>query len=261
MAVARHRGAFGHNLCLMNDARNLSIAGDEAGHGLTIEQRVRLAQNGDSVASESIFAELWPGCLRVARRMTNSDPDAEDVVQDAYVKALKNLPRFDHRCTFRTWLFRIVTNCATDMLRQRRRKQILMDLSSWLTGAARFADEPARNEDPAASMLNAELRSRLDEALGQLSPTTRGAFVLYAEAGMSYQEVADTLEVPLGTVMSRIHSARKKLRSIVECLDDDPAAGGRTPLKPTNEANSADDALRRLMANSGTRPLANPLTW
>ncbi len=245
----------------MNDARILSFEGERSENGPTIEERVRLAQGGDSQASESIFAELWPVCLRVARRMTGSDPDAEDAVQEAYVKALTNLHRFDHRCAFRTWMLRIVTNCATDQLRRRRRKQILVDFSSWLTGVQRDTDEPSRVDDPSAAMLNAELRVRLDEALGQLSGTTRGAFVLYAEAGMTYQEVADTLQVPLGTVMSRIHSARKKLRSIVECLEDDSVPGGRTSAAPESESNQADDALRRLVPNAGIRSLSNPLTW
>jgi RNA polymerase sigma-70 factor (ECF subfamily) len=245
----------------MNDARIVSFEGERSEIGPTIEERVRLAQNGDSHASESIFAELWPICLRVARRMTGSDPDAEDAVQEAYVKALTNLHRFDHRCAFRTWILRIVTNCATDQLRRRRRKQILVDFSSWLTGVQRDSAEPSQFEDPSAPMLNAELRVRLDEALGQLSETTRGAFVLYAEAGMTYQEVADTLEVPLGTVMSRIHSARKKLRSIVECLDDDSVPGGRPSAAPASEANSVEDAQRRLVPNSGIRSLSSPLTW
>lgn len=239
------------------------LRSDDPGADAPVVDLVRQAQNGDARATESLFSEHWLVCLRVARRMTGADPDAEDIVQDAFVKALRNLHRFDHRCAFRTWLLRIVTNCATDHLRRRRRKLVLLDFSSWLrSGSGDEGPEPAKSEDPSLPLQNAELRAKLDLALSELSQTTRGAFVLYAEAGMTYQEVSDTLEIPIGTVMSRIHSARKKLRSIFETIDDESQAGDRTAANaPSGGSLDSEDAMRRILTNAGTRPLSNSLTW
>lgn len=169
--------------------------------------------------------------------MTGSDPDADDVVQDAYVKAIKNLGRFDHRCAFRSWLLRIVTNCATDQLRKNRRRLSIFDLSSWTRGDSRTPVEPSCAVDPAAPLESAELRGRIDNALAQLSETTRGAFVLYAEAEMTYQEVAETLNIPLGTVMSRIHGARKKLRVFIgdQDSDDEKSSAQSLPTRTLSE--------------------------
>ena len=207
-------------------------------------QQVRLAQAGDLVAREAIFASAWPICYRVARRMTGSDDDALDVVQDAFVKALIHLHGFDHRSAFRTWLLRIVSNCATDHLRKHRRRNLLFSLSAWATVDRNGPAEPSQLADPAKPLEQQDLRQEIDQALGSLSETTRSAFVLYAEAGMSYQEVADTLAVPIGTVMSRIHSARKKLQSTVrEANRPSPPEPGhvrkgeQVSQKPTGTAN------------------------
>lgn len=244
----------------MSDDRG-SVRSPDANPGAIVEDLVRKAQDGDSKASEAIFADHWPVCLRVARRMTGSEPDAEDVVQEAYIKALRNLHRFDHRCAFRTWLLRIVTNAAMDHMRRRRRKLVLLDLTSWLAGSSRESIEPSMEIDPSLPMQNEELRVRLDRALGELSQATRGAFVLYAEAGLTYQEVAETLEVPIGTVMSRIHGARKKLRSIIEMADDETPAGGRKKVPGVSPQQAADEENSRLQPNSGNGPLSHHLTW
>ncbi len=244
---------------MSDDHTNVRTESSET--GAPVDDLVRLAQGGDATASESIFAEHWGICLRVARRMTGSDTDAEDVVQEAYVKAIMNLQRFDHRCAFRTWLLRIVTNAATDHIRRRRRRTMLLDFSSWFPGGSSDNHEPSKTEDPSLPMQNAELRARLDLALGELSQTTRGAFVLYAEAGMTYQEVSEALEIPIGTVMSRIHSARKKLRSIIETIDDETPAGGRSPLPMVHESQRTTDPSHRIRPNTGSGPLSHNFTW
>jgi RNA polymerase sigma-70 factor (ECF subfamily) len=150
--------------------------------------------------------------------MSASDDDALDIVQDSIVKALLNLPRFDHRSSFKTWMLRIVANTATDHLRRNRHRRVLIDITSWRIGKG-FAAEPFTQVNPGLGLERQDLRRMIDAALANLTETTRSAFVLYAEAEMTYQEVADTLGVPLGTVMSRIHSARKKLQVAIEKLD------------------------------------------
>jgi len=184
------------------------------------------AQSGDEVAREELFREIWPVCQRVARRMSASDDAAFDIVQDSIVKALLNLPRFDHRSSFKTWMLRIVANTATDHLRRNRHRRVLIDITAWRNGKSP-AVEPFMHDNPAIGLERQDLRRQIDTALSSLSETTRSAFVLYAEAEMTYQEVADTLGVPLGTVMSRIHSARKKLQVAIEKLDQPTPDSGQ----------------------------------
>ena len=200
--------------------------------------QVRRAQSGDREAREAIFAAAWPVCLRVARRMTGSDEDARDVVQDSFVKALTHLDRFDHRSSFRTWLLRIVTNCSTDHLRRNRRRGLIFSISAWTTGDRHAPPEPSALMDPSKPMEQKDLRREIDTALAQLSETTRGAFVLYAEAEMTYQEVADTLAVPIGTVMSRIHTARKKLQVVARDLDNTSPPRPDTLTQPFQKIHS-----------------------
>ena len=187
----------------------------------------RRAQAGDAEAREELFREIWPVCQRVARRMSASDEAAADIVQDSIVKALVNLPRFDHRSSFKTWMLRIVANTATDHLRSNRRRRVLFDITAWRNGGKAQAAEPFMNGNPAHGLEQQDIRKQLDTALAGLTEATRGAFVLYAEAEMTYQEVAETLGIPLGTVMSRIHAARKKLQVAIEKLDGSTPESGQ----------------------------------
>jgi hypothetical protein len=110
-----------------------------------------------------------------------------------------------------------------------------------------------------------DLRQEIDSALAQLSETTRGAFVLYAEAEMTYQEVADTLAVPIGTVMSRIHSARKKLQVVAKDLDNttpprsDPIAQSVPKTHPDPSDSASNNARQNTRSNSIIDSIRNPL--
>jgi RNA polymerase sigma-70 factor (ECF subfamily) len=154
------------------------------------------------------------------------------------------LSQFDHRCAFRSWLLRIVTNCATDHLRRNRRRRILFDITAWSRGESRQVPEPSVSADPSLPLQNLEMRIRLDRALGELSETTRGAFVLFAEAEMTYQEVADTLNIPMGTVMSRIHSARKKLKVIVRSPENAESDDIEVSPQPESTRNEMFEMMR-----------------
>lgn len=208
---------------------------------------VGLAQSGDSAAREEIFARLWPLSYRVARRMAGSDEDALDVVQDAFVKALLNLGQFDNRSTFRTWLLRIVTNTALDQLRSRQRKNRLFRLINWSASDEHGHPEPEITDDPSRGLHQNDLRIELDRAMGSLSHATRSAFVLYAEAGMTYQEVSETLGIPIGTVMSRIHAARQKLQVSLQDLYNSESSTQQDSQEPVQIRFRADgDSSRQI---------------
>ncbi len=172
------------------------------------------ARRGDRDALEELLRGHWPVAFRVARRLLGRDDDAQDAVQDAMLKLVVHWGEFDGRCGFRTWLLRIVTNAALDLGRKRGRQERF-------AGGSFEVDEPATEEDPLKELKRQDLRRALDDALAQLSPTIRATFVLFAEAGLSYKEVAEALGVPTGTVMSRLSYARVVLKTVPGLQDFD----------------------------------------
>jgi RNA polymerase sigma-70 factor (ECF subfamily) len=182
------------------------------------ETLVRRARERDASAREELFQRYRTDAYRLAYRLLGHEQDALDVVQDALIKAFSGLNDFDGRCGFRYWLLRIVANAAFDSGRRRKRRPVL-HLSE--DQASRL--EPASMDDPARRIHQQDLRRALESALGRLSPRIRTTFILFAELGLSYKEIAETQNVPIGTVMSRINAARTKLQQV---LDWDQLKGG-----------------------------------
>jgi RNA polymerase sigma-70 factor (ECF subfamily) len=172
------------------------------------ETLVHRTREGDRRAREELFHRHWGVAYRVAYRLLGHEQDALDAVQEALLKAVTHLDDFDGRSEFRTWLLVIVNNAALDAGRRRGRRSTLP-----LGGGETPGAEPACEDDPARGLHREDLRRRLDAALNRLSPPLRTAFVLFAEAGLSYKEIAAVQEIPLGTVMSRISAARQKLQA------------------------------------------------
>lgn len=172
------------------------------------EDLIRLVRSGDSWAREELFRRHFGIAHRVAFRLLGQEQDAQDAVQEGFFKALRHLDDFDGRSGFRTWLLRIVTNAALDSGRKRKRRPTMR-----IDEAESGGVEVATQDDPALGLHREDLKKTLYAALDRLSPTLRVTFVLFAEAGMSYKEIAATLDIPEGTVMSRIHQARQKLQS------------------------------------------------
>ena len=168
------------------------------------------ARSGDSRAREELFRCHFGVAFRVAQRVLGHEDDALDAVQDGFLKAVTHLGDFDGRSGFRTWLLRIVTNAALDLGRKRRRRPTLS-----LDDGSRDSTETGTFDDPAAGLNRQDLRRALDAALNRLSPSTRATFVLFAEAGLTYQQIADCQHLPVGTVMSRLHYARQKLQGFL----------------------------------------------
>jgi RNA polymerase sigma-70 factor (ECF subfamily) len=174
------------------------------------ETLVQLAREGDRPACEELFRRHREPAYRVAYRMLSHHDDALDAVQEGFIKALTHLRDFDGRSGFRTWLLRIVHNAAVDAGRKRKRRP------AFGYGNDQHDAEPAIEHDPAHGLNRQDLRLALDAALKRLSPTTRHTFILFAEGGLSYKEIAEVQDVPIGTVMSRLHYARHKLQSYLD---------------------------------------------
>ena len=179
---------------------------------------VRQAQDGDLRAFETLVNRYRGKVYAMIYNMIHNDADAWDLAQDAFLKAWKALPRFEARASFYTWLYRITHNVTYDWL---RKKKIT-------SGGAEFDDtiqfqgiDPASRTTPAAAaapdvgMERTELGGRIREAINQLSSEHRAVILLKEVEGLKYQEIADSLECSVGTVMSRLFYARKKLQGLL----------------------------------------------
>lgn len=186
------------------------------------ELLVRRARDGEPAAYAELFRRHRDGAYRLAYRQLGNEQDALDVVQEAMIKAFSALGDFDGRSGFHTWLMRIVSNTSLDWGRRRnRRPSIQMGDAA---GGPNGSLEPATEDDPSRGIRQHDLRRVLERALDRLSPTVRTTFVLFAESGLSYKEISEIQEIPIGTVMSRIHSARAKLQADPD-LDWDELSG------------------------------------
>ena len=165
---------------------------------------------GDVAALDELFRRYRAVAYKVAYRLLGHEADALDAVQDGFVNALRHLDRFRGHSSFKTWLLRVVSNAALDLGRRRRRHD------TWVTPPA--ADDPGPPDPlppPDGNLDRADLRRLLDRALAALPEAQRRTFVLHADGGLTYREVADALGISIGTVMSRVFYARQKLRAIL----------------------------------------------
>lgn len=170
------------------------------------------ASQGDREALEELFLRYRLPAYRVAHRLLGNEADALDAVQDGFVKALTHLSGFQGRSSFKTWLLRVVSNTALDLGRQRgRRESVSLDTVAGAEAQAQLFTEPTAS----SGLERADLSRLLDEALLTLSPIQRQVFVLYAQGGLSYREIAEAMGSSLGTVMSRLFYARQKLRAFL----------------------------------------------
>ena len=159
---------------------------------------------------EQVLPEL-PVLLRVARRLTRDPVDAEDLVQDTLFRAYRAFERFDGRHP-RAWLLTILRNTHINLVRKRRPDLLDDEVAGRIP--ARGAD--GRQDGMDEQALRDDLDPIVREALASLSPNHRAVVALVDLDGLSYQEAADLLDVPIGTVMSRLHRARAKVRTRLE---------------------------------------------
>ncbi len=172
-------------------------------------RRIAAALDGDDPARAWLVRRWTPAVYRFCLRMLQNDEDARDATQDTFIKVLRNLHRYDPGRSFKTWVFGIARNTCIDEHRRRKRR-------AW--------DEPGEVVDhgpsPLQEVSRARRAERLREALDQLPPMYREVLVLYHFEHLKYVEIAETLDLPMGTVMNRIFRARKKLRAL---YDDEEA--------------------------------------
>ncbi len=183
----------------------------------TIDDRelVSLARSGDLAAFEELVARHRDKIFARALSLTRNEDEALELSQTAWVKGWQRLQQFQGEAGFATWMTRIVINLSLDHLRRQKRQRT--DSLEALTEAheGREPDLPVITENPTAGLERRELRRVIDAALDQLSVDHRTVLILHEFEEMDYKDIAKTMGCSLGTVMSRLFYARRKMASLL----------------------------------------------
>lgn len=184
------------------------------------QQLVQRVQQGDKAAFDLLVRKYQHRVLKLVSRFVNDAAEAEDVAQEAFLKAYRALPAFRGDSAFYTWLYRIAINTAKNALVSNRRRPVDFDLD---------LQDPEQHDrqsllkdadTPEGVLLTDEIRGVVERALEQLPEDLRTAIVLRELEGLSYEEIAEAMDCPVGTVRSRIFRAReaidKKLKPLLD---------------------------------------------
>lgn len=182
---------------------------------LTDEQLVQASKAGDMGAFEELVARHRDKMFARAFRIVHHEDQAMDLSQDAWIKGWQRIAQFEGESSFATWMTRITINLCLDHLRRNQRYRIdpLPDSEEDSTGIDRFL--PPVWTNPTERLERAELRERIDAALAKLSDAHRTVLVLHEFEDMGYKEIARTVGISIGTVMSRLFYARRRLASLL----------------------------------------------
>ncbi len=179
--------------------------GDEA-------ELLALARQGDREAFGTLVQRYERRVVGVALAVVHNQDDALELAQETFVRAFENLRSFESRSSFSTWLYRIAANLAIDFWRREGRYNVLRgeDAENELRRL------PSSRGDSFRAASQSELGDKLSKALEQLTPEHRAVILLREVEGLSYDEISEALQCPRGTVMSRLHYARNRLRGILK---------------------------------------------
>jgi RNA polymerase sigma-70 factor (ECF subfamily) len=170
---------------------------------------IERARGGSGEAFRELVERHSHAVFRLAYRMTGNEQDAEDTVQETFLRAYRQLGRFDSRSKFGTWLYAIASNCALDLIRARKRRR---------ESDAEPVEPviPAADPSPERLALSREVRQRLSAAMNDLSDAERTAFVMRHFEGVSIDEIARVLGRPNGATRHSVFRAVEKLRRALE---------------------------------------------
>ena len=178
---------------------------------------IRAAQRGDRVAFESLVRQYDQAVLRLALHLTGSEADAQDIYQEAFLKAYRHIGNFRFECSFYTWIYRIVTNLCLDHLRKRQTRKEDAPVTIDSTGQEvdlldRVSDDRAL-ANPERDLMARELGKKISLALGRLTPRERMVFELKHYQGLRLRTIGEMLNTTEETAKNTLFRATQKLRS------------------------------------------------
>jgi RNA polymerase sigma-70 factor, ECF subfamily len=188
----------------------------------TDQELVSRAQAGSEAAYRELLGRYQRPVFSIIYRMVRDREQAEDLAQEAFVKVFNNIARYDPRYKFSSWIFKIASNLTIDFLRKKEPDTVSIDGSRY----ARTPDEEeatritveSREQTPEEFVEARELGADIESAIGELRPDYRTAILLRHVDGRPYEEIAEIMEIPLGTVKTYIHRARSELRETLAHL-------------------------------------------
>jgi RNA polymerase sigma-70 factor, ECF subfamily len=175
---------------------------------------VALAREGDSDAFRDLFERHSRAVYRLAHRMTGNPQDAEDVVQETFLKAYRQLGRFESRANFGTWLHRIAVNCSIDLIRSRKHQETSHDATD--LDLLDTSDDQRVDPSPERLMLSTEVQEKVGRAMEGLTHMERAAFVLRHFEGQSIEEIGSALGLKANAAKHSIFRAVRKMRLALE---------------------------------------------
>ncbi|MCP4723383.1 MAG: sigma-70 family RNA polymerase sigma factor [bacterium] len=171
---------------------------------------IKRIQEGDTGLFDYLVTQYQQRIYYTVIRIVVNHDDANDVVQEAFVKAYKNLDSFKEGYRFYTWLYRIAINSALNFIQHKKQRGESLET---MKDEHRF--DPKEKKDLEEDYVHSELQGNVREALESIPPDMRSVFTLRVFEDMSYKEIADTMDISIGTVMSRLSRARTMLKSVL----------------------------------------------
>lgn len=196
------------------------------------------AQQGETAAFRQLVDRHQRRAFAIALAIVRDENDARELVQDAFLRVFKGLNNFEGGSSFFTWLYRIITNLSIDLIRKPGRQLADIDEARLSSDESQEAEFPLLSRvdgaDPADVVRRREIARRLQVALDALPPYHRGVIVMREIEGLSYEQMAQAMNVSKGTIMSRLFHARQKLqRALADCYAEQigklPAGKGGEP--------------------------------
>lgn len=183
------------------------------------QRLIKLAREGDQKAFETLLKKYRNLVYHVMIKMVRNPQEAEDLSQEAFIKAFNALASFNEEFAFSTWLMKIATNNCIDYLRKKKLRTYSIDEPLQYKEEQVQIELPDHDPTPEKSLLNEERSKLINEAIQSLPPRYRHVIVLRHQEEKSYEDIAEILKLPLGTVKARIFRARemlnKKIRDIL----------------------------------------------
>lgn len=178
-----------------------------------------LIRSEPAASFESLFAAVAKSAFGVAMRLCRNQADAEDLVQEAALLSYRGFDSFVAGTNFRAWFLKILTNCYYSKLRREKSRPVTSDLDDtpdlYLYARSGQAGFPTQGSDPAAQLLDKLGTERIADAIARLPEDYRVVSTLYFMDDLTYEEIAQVLECPVGTVRSRLHRGRKMLQKVL----------------------------------------------